>query len=180
MRCHGRYRVTWDACSLQYTAAAQRVFRADRNAKYVRLTILDKEAGAVHYDEDDERMYLGARACHRLCRGVRPQGAYCFHYSAASMQCVAQLPSQYRLCRITVITTAPAITSPDYHQRAAFNLLETIQAEIVKHVGARISRAPSPPATSFAKSADIWQALSRICVQYSHTRSYLLRMHPST
>ena len=56
----------WDACSLQYTAAAQRVFRADRNAKYARLTILDKEAGAVHYDEDDERMYLGARACHRL------------------------------------------------------------------------------------------------------------------
>jgi hypothetical protein len=45
---------------LQFKATAQKHFRADRIAEYAQSTIVDKEVGAVHYDEDKECMYLGA------------------------------------------------------------------------------------------------------------------------
>merc|ERR1712139_444172 len=42
----------------KYEAVATKVFKSDRIQEYSRLTITDKEAGAVHYDTDKDCMYL--------------------------------------------------------------------------------------------------------------------------
>ena len=59
MRCARHLRLSW---LLQYEMVAAKVFKSERIAQFSRLTITDKEAGAVHYDTDKDCMYLGARA----------------------------------------------------------------------------------------------------------------------
>lgn len=49
---------TGELSQAKYEAVATKVFKSDRIQEYSRLTITDKEAGAVHYDTDKDCMYL--------------------------------------------------------------------------------------------------------------------------